>query len=480
MIEHEKNPMQELFDDKPHEECAVIGVYNHPEAARVAFQGLFALQHRGQESSGIVSSDGNHLFKYINLGLVSDVFSDATIFQRLKGSLAIGHNRYSTTGSSLKLNAQPLVVNSKDGPCAISHNGNFVNAHRLHAQLEAEGSLFQTTSDTEIVLHLAAKSKKGDIVGRLKEALEKIQGAYSMVIATRRKLVAIRDPYGFRPLALGQRGDCYIVASETCAFDLVGAEFIREIKPGEILLIDDNELYSAFLEPRVPRKACIFEFIYFSRPDSYIFGHAVDKIRRKFGKVLALEQPTDADIVIAVPDSSNTAALGYSHTSGIKFEIGLIRNHYIGRTFILPDQSMRDFKALIKFNPVQGVIQNRRIVVVEDSIVRGTTLKQLTRMFRRAGAKEVHVRVSSPPIRYPCYYGMDFPTHKELIASQHSIEEVRKFIEVDSLRYLSLEGLLSSVPDSNEGFCTACFDGCYPIVPEDEVSKYYLETAIIS
>ena len=472
--------MHELFDDKPREECAVIGVYNHPKAAQVAFQGLFALQHRGQESSGIVSSDGNHLYKYVNLGLVSDVFSDATIFERLKGSLAVGHNRYSTTGSSLKINVQPLVVSSKDGTMAISHNGNFVNAHQLRTQLEADGSLFQTTSDTEIVLHLVAKSKNRDIVSRLKEALEKVQGAYSMVIATRRKLVAIRDPYGLRPLALGQWGDCYMVASETCAFDLVGAGFIREIEPGEILLIDDNQLHSTFLEPRVSRKACIFEFIYFSRPDSFIFGHAVDKIRRKFGKVLALEQPADADIVISVPDSSNTAALGYSHTSGIKFEIGLIRNHYIGRTFILPDQSMRDFKALIKFNPVHGVIQNRRVVVVEDSIVRGTTLKQLTRMFRRAGAKEVHVRVSSPPIRFPCYYGMDFPTREELIASEHSIEEVRKFIDVESLGYLSFEGLLSAVPAENGGFCTACFDGSYPIVPEDEISKYHLETPIIS
>lgn len=472
--------MTMIINDKPREECAVIGVYNHPEAARVAYQGLFALQHRGQEASGIVSSDGKQLYKHVDIGLVADVFSDATLFDRLKGNLAIGHNRYSTTGSSLRINAQPLVVNSKDGPWAISHNGNFVNSHRLRTQLEADGSLFQTTTDTEIVLHLTAKSKKSDLVSRLKEALEKIQGAFSIVIATRQKMVAVRDPLGFRPLVLGKRGDCYIVASESCAFDLVGAEFIREIEPGEILLISDNQLHSSYLEPRVPRKSCIFEFIYFSRPDSFIFGHAVDKIRRKFGKVLAREQPADADIIISVPDSSNTAALGYSHRTGIRFEIGLIRNHYIGRTFILPDQSMRDFKTLLKFNPVQGVIQGRRIVIVDDSIVRGTTLKQLANMLRRAGAKEVHVRVSSPPIRFPCFYGMDFPTPEELVAGKQSIEDIRKFIDVDSLGYLSLEGLLSAIPDDSKGFCTACFDGVYPIATEDEMSKYHLEIPIIS
>ena len=467
-------------DDKPGEECAVIGVYNHPEAARVAYQGLFALQHRGQEASGIASSDGNQLYKYVNTGLVADVFSDASIFDRLQGTLAIGHNRYSTTGSSLRINAQPLVVNSKDGPWAISHNGNFINSQSLRAELESEGSLFQTTTDTEIVLHLAAKSKQRELVGRVKEALEKVKGAYSMVIGTRKKLLAVRDPHGFRPLALGKRGDSYIVASESCAFDLVGAEFIREIEPGEMLLISDNQLHSTFLEPRVGRRACIFEYIYFSRPDSFIFGHAVDKIRRKFGKVLALEQPIDADIVISVPDSSNTAALGFSHRSGIKFEIGLIRNHYIGRTFILPDQIMRDLRTRLKFNPVKGVIEGRKIVIIDDSIVRGTTLRQLSRLLRRAGAKEIHVRVSSPPIRFPCFYGMDFPTSKELIAYQQTVDEVRKYIEVDSLGYLSLEGLLSGIPEPNGGFCTACFDGNYPIVSADEMSKYNLETPIIS
>jgi len=456
----------ELLDDKPHENCAVIGVYNHQDAARIAYQGLFALQHRGQESSGIVSSDGHFLYKHLGIGLVSDVFSNVEIFKRLKGHLAIGHNRYSTTGASGVTNAQPLVVNSKDGPLAIAHNGNLINSYQIRQELEAAGALFQTTTDTEVILHLLAHSKATHIIDRLKQSFEKVKGAFSLVIATRHKLIAVRDPYGFRPLAFGRRGDTWLVASETCAFDLIGAEFIREINPGEILLIDESGVSSASFEPRVTPRKCIFEFIYFSRPDSYIFGHMVDKIRRKFSRRLALEQPVDADIVFAVPDSSNTAALGYANTSGIRFEIGLIRNHYIGRTFILPEQSERDFRVRVKFNPVQGVIQDRRVVMVEDSIVRGTTLKQLTKLIRRAGAREIHVRVSSPPIRYPCYYGMDFPTQQELIAYNHTVEDVRKFLEVDSLGYLSLEGLLASVPDSEKSFCCACFDGDYPIPPE--------------
>lgn len=472
--------INEIFEDKPRENCAVFGVYNHPNAARIAYQGLFSLQHRGQESSGIVSSDGAALYIHLGQGLVSDVFSDINLFNKLKGTLAIGHNRYSTTGASDDSNVQPLVVNSKDGPLAIAHNGNLVNSYQLRQELESQGALFQTTTDTEIALHLIARSKRTTILERFKEAFEQIKGAFSMVISTRQKLIAVRDPHGFRPLALGRIGDTWVVASETCAFDLIGVEYVRDIQPGEILMIDKIGLTSAWIEPKVAPRMCIFEFIYFSRPDSYIFGHMVDKIRRKFGRRLALEQPADADIVIAVPDSSNTAALGYANTSGIKFEIGLIRNHYIGRTFILPEQTERDFKVRVKFNPVQGVIKDRRVIMVEDSIVRGTTLRQLTRLIRKAGAKEIHIRVSSPPIRHSCYYGMDFPTSKELIAFNHSVEDVRKFIEVDSLGYLSLEGLLSAIPDSNNSFCSACFDGVYPIAPEETGSKLKLVSNIIT
>jgi len=468
------------FEDKPRENCAVIGVYNHPAAARLAYQGLFALQHRGQESSGITSSDGENLYKHVALGLVSDVFSNLDVFNRLKGSLAIGHNRYSTTGASEIANGQPLVVNSKNGPLAIAHNGNIVNSYELRSALEAEGSLFQTTTDTEVVLHLIARSKELTLMERLKDALNQIKGAFSFVLLTRHKLIAIRDPFGFRPLALGRRGDTWLVASETCAFDLIGAEFIREIEPGEILIIDKMGLKSDYLATKTAPRMCIFEFIYFSRPDSFIFGHMVDKVRRKFGRRLALEQPAESDIVISVPDSSNTAALGYSNTSGIKFEIGLIRNHYIGRTFILPEQSERDFRVRVKFNPIQGVIQGRRVVMVEDSIVRGTTLKKLTRLIRNAGAKEIHIRVSSPPIRYPCYYGMDFPTQGELIAFNNSVEDIRRFLEVDSLGYLSLEGLLASVPDTTNCFCSACFDGNYPILPENQSQKLKMKHNIIS
>jgi len=470
----------DLVDDRPREHCAVIGVYNHPNAARIAYQGLFALQHRGQEGSGIISSDGNALYKHLGEGLVSDVFSNVKVFKKLVGTLAIGHNRYSTTGASDLNNIQPLAVNSKDGPLAIAHNGNLVNSYQVRKELEDEGALFQTSTDTEVILHLMARSKENTVVGRIKQALVKVKGAYSFVIATRQKLIAVRDPHGFRPLALGRRDDTWVVASESCAFDLIGAEYIREIQPGEILLIDNIGLTSSFVEPKETPRMCIFEYIYFSRPDSYIFGHMVDKVRRKFGRRLALDQPADADIVIAVPDSSNTAALGYSNTSGTKFEIGLIRNHYIGRTFILPEQSERDFRVRVKFNPIQGVIQGRRVVMVEDSIVRGTTLKQLTRLIRKAGAAEIHVRVSSPPIRFPCYYGMDFPTQQELIAHNHSVEDIRKYIEVDSLGYLSLEGLLASVPHTDNVFCCACFDGDYPVAPEKVSSKLKLMPNIVS
>jgi amidophosphoribosyltransferase len=374
-------------------------------------------------------------------------------------------------------NAQPFIVHFKHGTMAVSHNGNFTNAGVLRHGLEEQGSIFQTSSDTELILHLMAKSNAPDIVGRIKDTFRLLQGAYSLVILTRQKLIAVRDPRGWRPLNIGRKRQTWLIASETCAFDLLDAKYVREVEPGEIVLFDRHGVRSDRLEEEAERSACIFEFVYFSRPDSKIFDENVDRARRRLGKNLANEKPVEADMVISVPDSSNTAALGYARNSGIKFEIGLIRNHYIGRTFIHPEQSLRDFNVRIKFNPVKGVLNSRRVVIVEDSIVRGTTLKNLVRLVRKAGAKEVHVRISSPPIISPCYYGMDFPTKKELIAANHSVEEIKEYLEVDSLEYLSLDGLLKSVPHEKGGYCTACFTGKYPLVPEDLMDKFSYERA---
>lgn len=457
--------------DKPRSNCGVVGVYGHPDASIFTYQCLYALQHRGQESSGIVSGDGLNVYRHVGMGLVNEAFADISILKGLKGHLAIGHNRYSTTGSTMLNNAQPFLVNSKDGPLAISHNGNFINSKFVRGHLVEEGSIFQTTTDTEVVLHLMARSKAQDIVGKIQDAFSIIRGAYSIVLITRDKVVAIRDPRGWRPLCLGKKGKAYFIVSESCALDLIGAEYMREIEPGEILVLDENGPNSHWLAEKAERRACIFEYVYFSRPDSKIFNENVDKARRKLGKNLALEHPVEADIVISVPDSSNTAALGYASRSGIKFELGLIRNHYVGRTFIHPEQAARDFNVHLKFNPVEGVLKGRRVVVVEDSIVRGTTLRQLTKMLRRAGAKEVHVRVSSSPIISPCYYGMDFPTKEELIASNKSVEEIREYLGVDSLAYLSLEGMINACSDGQTGFCDACFTGNYPLPPEQGVTK---------
>lgn len=457
--------------DKPRSNCGIVGVYGHPDASIFTYQCLYALQHRGQESSGIVTSNGKNVYRHVGMGLVNEAFADLSILKGLKGHLAIGHNRYSTTGSTMLDNAQPFLVNFKDGPLAISHNGNFINSKSVRDHLVEEGSIFQTSTDTEVVLHLMARSRVPDIVGKIQDAFSVIRGAYSIALITRDKVIAIRDPHGWRPLCLGKKDDAYFIVSETCALDLVGAKYIRDIEAGEILVMDEKGIESSWLKEKAEPKACIFEYVYFSRPDSKIFNENVDKARRKLGKNLALEQPVDADIVISVPDSSNTAALGYTSRSGIKFEIGLIRNHYVGRTFIHPEQMVRDFNVLVKFNPVEGVLKGRRVVVVEDSIVRGTTLKQLTKMLRKAGAKEVHVRVSSPPIVSPCYYGMDFPTKEELIASNKSVEEIREYLGVDSLGYLSLEGMISACSDGQSGFCDACFTGNYPLPPQEDITK---------
>ncbi len=460
--------------DKPKSNCGIVAVFGQEDASIYAYQALYALQHRGQESSGIVTTDGKEVFRHVGLGLVNQAFPDLETLKSLRGDLAIGHNRYSTTGSNMLNNAQPFLVNFLEGPIAISHNGNFVNTKALRDKLVEDGAIFQTTSDTEVVLHLMARSRQSEIALKLKEALGVIQGAYSLVLLTRDKIFAIRDPRGWRPLCLGTKDSACFVTSESCALDLIGAEYVREIQPGEILEISQDGPRSYWLDEKTERRACIFEHVYFSRPDSKIFDENVDRARRKLGKNLADEHPAEADIVISVPDSSNTAALGYSTRSGIRFEFALIRNHYVGRTFIHPEQSARDFNVRVKFNVIEGVVRGRRVVVVDDSIVRGTTIKHLTKMLRKAGAKEVHLRVSSPPIISPCYYGMDFPTADELIASSRTIQQIQAELGVDSLGYLSLEGMVNAVSEEG-GFCTACFTGNYPLAPEVGVSKLQYE-----
>jgi amidophosphoribosyltransferase len=464
-------------DDKPGEECGIFAIFNHPNAAEMTYLGLYALQHRGQESSGIVTSDGQDVYFHRGMGLVSDVFGDQAIFKHLRGNNAIGHNRYSTTGSNRIMNVQPILAADREGPVAVGHNGNFTNTRALHDLLIQKGSIFQTTVDSELVIHLLATSQKPTFEERLSEALTQIEGAYCLAILTKDSIIGARDPYGFRPLCLGKTDTGWVIASETCALDIIGARYVREIEPGEIVIITKDGLRSIKPHPKQEPHFCIFEYIYFSRPDSFIFGECVDNVRRNIGRQLAEEHPVEADIVISVPDSSNSAALGYSAASGFPFEIGLIRNHYIGRTFIHPSQVTRDAKVRIKFNPVRGVLEGKRVVVVEDSIVRGTTFKKITQLLRSAGAKEIHLRVSSPPIMYPCFYGMDFPTHEELLASKWSVEDIRKFMDVDTLGYLSLEGLLKSVPNSDKRYCTACFSGEYPTCIPSDLKKSCLEDA---
>lgn len=455
--------------------CGIFGIFGHPEAAKLAMLGLNALQHRGEESCGIVTGDGQKVFVKTGMGHVADVFSNPETLDRLSGHLAIGHNRYSTTGADTSFNAQPFVAECRDGYIAVAHNGNLTNAVQLRRQMQKNGAIFQTTSDSEIILHLIARSKQAQTANRIAEALQYIQGAYSLVLSTEDKLFIVRDPYGFRPLCLGRLGDAWIAASESCALDIISARYIRDIEPGELVVIDTHGLRTFSPCESVKYSFCIFEHIYFSRPDSIIFGDIVDKTRRKLGKQLALEHPADADIVISVPDSSNTAALGYSDQSGIKLEIGLIRNHYIGRTFITPEQDTRSAKVRIKFNPVRNVLKGKRVVVVEDSIVRGTTLQHLVRMIREAGARQVHIRISCPPIISPCFYGIDFQTKKELIANKKTVDQIREHLGVDSLGYLSLEGMLQTAPNAADHYCTACFTQNYPIPIDTEVNKLILE-----
>ncbi len=449
------------------DKCGVFGIFGNSRAAEMSYLGLYALQHRGQESAGIVTSDKGQFNLHKAMGQVSEVFGKKSNIEKLTGRNAIGHTRYSTTGASSLLNIQPFLITNRNSHLAIAHNGNLTNSLELKTKLDAQGSIFQTTSDTEIILHLAAVSKKKTQFERICSALKKLRGAYSLLLMTEDSIIAARDPQGFRPLALGKLGKSWLVASETCAFDIVGAKYIRDIEPGEVVEISAKGVKSTFLKDNSRHAFCVFEYIYFARPDSKVFGENVDKVRRRLGRLLAREHPVEADIVIGIPDSANTATLGYAEESGIRFEIGLIRNHYVGRTFIDPSQKTRDFDVRLKFNPVTGVLKNRRVVLVDDSIVRGTTSKKIIKMIREAGAKEIHFRVSSPPIISPCFFGIDMPTRKELIAANQSVTKIEKYLEVDSLRYLSVEGMLAmpSLPDTT--FCHGCFTGKYPIkVPQ--------------
>ncbi|MCP9439094.1 MAG: amidophosphoribosyltransferase [Nitrospira sp.] len=449
--------------DRFHDECAVFGVFGHEEAANLTYLGLYALQHRGQEASGIVSGDGEQFFVKKGLGLVADLY-DKSVLEKLPGHMAIGHNRYSTAGGNDLKNVQPLIVNFALGNLALAHNGNLINAQVLRNELEAYGAIFQSTSDSEVIIHLIAHSKADSLLARVIDALNRVRGAFSIVLLTDHGLIAVRDPYGLRPLCLGRLRSSWVVASETCAFDLLDAEYVREIEPGELIMISDHGVDSYRPFPKVDPAMCVFEYVYFARPDSRIFGgDAVYAVRKAMGKQLAQESWVPADIVIPVPDSGVPAALGYAEGGGLRFETGLIRNHYVGRTFIEPEQSIRHFGVKVKLNAVSEVLRGKRVVVVDDSLVRGTTSRKIVKMIRQAGATEVHMRISSPPIVSPCFYGIDTPTKKELVASDHSREEIRKYITADSLAYLSIEGMLKAAPGSPHQYCTACFTERYPI-----------------
>ncbi len=463
------------MDESVKHSCGLFGVYGHRDAARLTYLGLYSLQHRGEEAAGIVTYDGKTTHTHKGMGLVSEVFNEQTL-HALPGRAAIGHTRYSTTGSSTVINSQPLVVRYAKGSVAVAHNGNLVNAYELRRELESHGSIFQTTVDSEIILHLLARTNKGKFEQDLVESVQQLKGAFSLIFLTERELVGCRDPQGFRPLCIGRLNKTYILCSETCALDLLGARFVREVEPGEVVVIDANGLRSLrpFGAQPTPRAQCLFEHVYFARPDSTVFGESVQHTRFKLGRALAREHPAEADLVIPIPDSGNFAALGYSAESEIPFAMGIIRNHYVGRTFIQPAQEIRDFKVRVKFNPVKKIVSGKRLVIVDDSIIRGTTTKARVKSLREAGAKAIHLRVSCPPTRFSCFYGIDFPTKKELIANTLSLEEIRKFIGVDSLGYLSLDGLLGAVGKPGD-FCTACWSGTYPIPFGEEGDKYALE-----
>src|SRR6202790_1383482 len=457
------------ISDKFRDECGVVAIFAHPEAEKLAYLGLHALQHRGQESAGIVTSDGLTSRVHKAMGLVADIFTEEVLSQ-IRGTLAIGHTRYSTAGDSALLNAQPILVQSNKGSIGVAHNGNLVNAQEVRGRLERQGSIFQTNSDTEVIVHLIALSREHTLPEAIADALRRVEGAFSLVVMSPDRIIAARDPRGFRPLAMGripatggQTRDTIVFASETCAFDLIGATYERDVKPGELVVVGPEGITSRTYAPALAQSSCIFEHVYFSRPDSRVFGRAVQESREELGRQLAREAPAEADVVVPVPDSGVTAAVGYAAESGIPFRFGLIRNHYIGRTFIEPRQSVRDFGVKLKINPVRSLLEGKRVVLIDDSIVRGTTSRKIVRMVRSAGAREVHMRISCPPSISPCFYGVDTPSKKELIAANKSVEEIRQFIEADSLAYLSLDGLLSSCDGGEKTtYCSACYTGVYP------------------
>ena len=471
-------------NDKFRDECGVVAVYSHPEAETLAYLGLHALQHRGQESAGIVTSDGMSLHIHKAMGLVADIFTEKRL-STLRGTLAIGHTRYSTTGDSALLNAQPILVQSNKGMVALAHNGNLTNAGEIRARMEAQGSIFQTSSDTEVIVHLIAQSREHTLPEAIADALRRVEGAFSLVMISPDRIFAARDPRGFRPLAMGRipaqgdrHQDTIVFASETCAFDLIGATYEREVKPGELIIVGPEGIKSRAYSPAMAQSSCIFEHVYFSRPDSRVFGRPVQESREQLGRQLAIEAPADADLIVPVPDSGVTAAMGYAAESGIPLRFGLIRNHYVGRTFIEPQQSVRDFGVKLKLNPVRSLLEGKRVVLIDDSIVRGTTSKKIVRMVRGAGATEVHLRISCPPTISPCFYGVDTPRKKELIAANNTVEEIRQYIGADSLAYLSLDGLKKACRDGEKTtYCTACYTGRYPtnLVDVEEILPAVVE-----
>lgn len=451
----------QLDDDHFHDHCGVFGIFGHAEAAKMTYLGLYALQHRGQESAGIATTDGADVHVHKAMGHVQEIFTPDVI-SRLPGSVAMGHTRYSTAGDTVLMNAQPVVIDCNKGKLALGHNGNLTNALEVRRRLEHRGSIFQTTSDTEVIVHLIARSAARNLSGAIADALNQVEGAYSLLLLTRDEIYAIRDPRGFRPLNLGRLDGAWVVASETCAFDLIDAEYVREVEPGEMVRISRSGVESIRFAPEKPHQYCIFEHVYFSRPDSLVFGRPVNQSRERLGRLLAREHPVEADIVTPVPDSGTPAAVGYAAESGIPFRMALIRNHYIGRTFIEPVQAIRDFGVKLKLNPVRRMLEGQRVVLVDDSIVRGTTSRKIVRLVREAGATEVHVRISCPPTVSPCYYGVDTPRREELIAAQKPVEEIRRFLGADSLGYLSLPSLRAAVEDTEGKFCTSCYTGSYP------------------
>ncbi len=462
--------------DKFKEACGVFGIFGHPEAANMTYLGLYALQHRGQESGGIAASDGEKLRAFKAMGYVADVF-DGQRLSELPGSIAIGHVRYSTAGDSKLSNAQPILIDCAHGQMAICHNGNLVNATELRDELVRSGSIFQSNSDTEVVVHLYARSRAGSVEEAVVEAVSQVQGAFSFVMLARDRMIAVRDPHGFRPLALGRLGDAVVVCSETCAMDLIGATYVRDIEPGEVLVVSADGIRS--IRPFAPAHLaqCVFEHVYFARPDSYVFGQSVNEVRTNLGRILAREQRVDADVVVPVPDSGVCAAMGYAEASGVPLRMGLIRNHYVGRTFIQPQAAIRHFGVKVKLNPVKSILDGKRVVLVDDSIVRGTTSRKIVKMVRAAGAREVHVRISCPPTISPCFYGVDTPRRSELIAATHTLDEIATYLNADSVGYLSLEGLMAAVGRDRGAYCSSCYTGVYPVsFPRDEA--VYLQLAL--